>query len=87
MIRKLIFATFLTLAPLLADTVNYTYDDAGRLTTVAYANGQTIAYTYDKAGNLLNRVVTAPVSASAAQSNRENARKSSKRKISKMKEQ
>jgi YD repeat-containing protein len=41
-----------------AETVNYTYDDAGRLIRVAYANGKTIHYTYDKAGNLLSRLVS-----------------------------
>jgi uncharacterized protein (TIGR03437 family) len=42
----------------LADTVNYSYDDAGRLIKVAYPNGSVISYTYDKAGNMLSRVVT-----------------------------
>jgi len=41
-----------------ADTVNYKYDDAGRLTSVAYADGTVIAYSYDNAGNLLSRNVT-----------------------------
>jgi uncharacterized protein (TIGR03437 family) len=41
-----------------ADNINYKYDDAGRLVSVAYPNGTTIAYTYDKAGNLLSRVVS-----------------------------
>jgi uncharacterized protein (TIGR03437 family) len=41
-----------------ADTVQYAYDAAGRLTTVTYSSGTAIAYTYDKAGNLLNRSVT-----------------------------
>lgn len=49
---------FLTLGVALADTVRYTYDDAGRLTKVDYGNGQTITYTYDSAGNLLSRTVT-----------------------------
>jgi len=52
--------------PVAADTLRYTYDDAGRLTTVDYGNGKTIAYTYDKAGNLLSRVVGAPDSSAAA---------------------
>ena len=52
--------------PVAADTVRYTYDDAGRLTTVDYGSGKTIAYTYDKAGNLLSRVVTTPDSSAAA---------------------
>ena len=41
-----------------AQTVNYTYDDAGRLTGVDYGDGKAIAYTYDLAGNLLRRDVT-----------------------------
>jgi uncharacterized protein (TIGR03437 family) len=43
-----------------ADTVNYTYDEAGRLTRAQYSSGKTIQYTYDKAGNLLRRLVTGP---------------------------
>jgi YD repeat-containing protein len=43
---------------LAAQTVNYTYDAAGRLTGVSYPNGTTISYTYDAAGNLLSRQVT-----------------------------
>jgi YD repeat-containing protein len=42
-----------------ADTVNYTYDDAGRLIKVDYSDGKAIEYTYDKAGNLLQRAITA----------------------------
>jgi len=42
-----------------SDTVNYTYDDAGRLTQVRYSSGKTMSYTYDRAGNLLRRLVTA----------------------------
>ncbi|MBI3697004.1 MAG: IPT/TIG domain-containing protein, partial [Acidobacteria bacterium] len=41
-----------------ADTVNYAYDDAGRLVRVTYGSGKSIFYTYDKAGNLLRRLVT-----------------------------
>src|SRR5712692_5297859 len=48
--------------PVAADTVHFTYDDAGRLTMVDYGNGQTIAYTYDNAGNLLSRTVASPAS-------------------------
>src|SRR2546423_110573 len=36
-------------------SIKYSYDDAGRLTSVDYGNGKTIAYTYDNAGNLLSR--------------------------------
>ncbi len=38
-----------------ARTVNYTYDDAGRLVAVDYGGGKIIVYTYDNAGNLLQR--------------------------------
>jgi YD repeat-containing protein len=41
-----------------ADAVSYTYDDAGRLTSVTYPNGTSISYTYDAAGNLTARIVT-----------------------------
>lgn len=43
-----------------ADTVNYTYDAAGRLIRADYGSGTSIAYTYDAAGNLLSRMVTTP---------------------------
>ena len=51
--------------------VTYTYDDAGRLTSVDYGNGTSIAYTYDKAGSLLSRVVTGNANSSAAAKRRE----------------
>ncbi|MBI1786865.1 MAG: RHS repeat protein [Acidobacteria bacterium] len=50
----------------LAGTVNYTYDDAGRLTKVDYGDGKTITYTYDAAGNLLKREVTTGAAAAPA---------------------
>lgn len=43
----------------LAGTINYTYDDAGRLIKADYGNDKTIAYTYDNAGNLLNQKTNA----------------------------
>src|SRR5260221_2086155 len=54
---SLLTATCATAAS--AATVNYSYDDAGRLTSAAYPNGTVISYNYDKAGNLLSRVVSA----------------------------
>lgn len=42
-----------------AETVTYSYDDAGRLTNAAYGGGANIAYAYDAGGNLLMRTVTA----------------------------
>jgi len=62
MIARIIFLILiLSLAGMLlhADAVTYTYDDAGRLTSVTYPNGASIAYTYDAAGNLTARTVTA----------------------------
>ncbi|MDY6971785.1 MAG: hypothetical protein SV775_05595 [Thermodesulfobacteriota bacterium] len=41
-----------------AGTVNYTYDNAGRLTQADYGD-KVINYTYDNAGNLTKREVTA----------------------------
>ncbi len=54
-----------------AQTVNYTYDEAGRLTRVVYPNGKIISYSYDASGNLLRRFIGTPAvgaapSASAA---------------------
>ena len=41
-----------------AETIGYSYDDAGRLVQVHYPDGS-IAYEYDPAGNLLSRTVIA----------------------------
>lgn len=55
--RKLgLFLILVTLAS--ASATTYTYDAAGRLTSVNYGNGRVITYNYDKAGNLLNRSVS-----------------------------
>ena len=49
-------AVLLTVPPAPAfDFVTYTYDDAGRVVSVDYANGKFIDYSYDPAGNLLFR--------------------------------
>jgi len=42
-----------------AETITYSYDDAGRLTNAAYGGGANVAYAYDANGNLLMRTVTA----------------------------
>ena len=39
-----------------AATVNYSYDNAGRLTAVNYGKGKTITYSYDNNGNLVQRI-------------------------------
>ena len=52
---------------LFGETVNYTYDSAGRLTKVDYGAAGSIRYEYDKAGNLTRRTVTSgPVAAANA---------------------
>ena len=45
-------------APVIAGTVTYDYDDAGRLIKVDYGDGTTIEYEYDSAGNLLTREIS-----------------------------
>jgi uncharacterized protein (TIGR03437 family) len=56
-----VLGTGLLLAALCqGQTVNYTYDDAGRLTRVDYGEGGSIEYSYDKAGNLLRRLTSSP---------------------------
>lgn len=55
--------------PLAADTVTYTYDEAGRLSRVDYGNGKTITYAYDKSGNLLTRVIAAGSTAASESAN------------------
>ena len=60
-----------------ADTLHYTYDDAGRLIRVNYGSGTVITYTYDAAGNLLSREVSAP--AAGAASDRRSAGKNNKK--------
>ena len=72
------FCVFLCLAAATAQTVNYTYDAAGRLTGVAYPNGTTISYTYDPAGNLLSRQVTSSSNSSPSANKKVMAKKAKK---------
>lgn len=44
-------------AALAAQTVNYSYDRAGRLSSVVYPNGTTATYAYDASGNLLRKLI------------------------------
>ena len=43
-----------------AQSINYSYDSAGRLYSATYPNGNVITYAYDSAGNLLRRLVVTP---------------------------
>jgi len=56
----LFFCTMLLTIPsiLLADTVQYQYDAAGRLTGATYDDGSRIGYSYDAAGNRITKTVT-----------------------------
>ena len=66
---KLGLLLFLVASLTAQQTVQYTYDDAGRLIVADYGGGSVINYSYDDAGNLLRREVTSGarfVSVSAA---------------------
>lgn len=54
------FAVMFTSPAHAAETVTYTYDALGRLTSVTYSNGATVTYTYDAAGNRTAVVTTTP---------------------------
>ena len=54
-----LLAVGLLTGSLTAATVNYKYDDTGRLISAAYDNGTGVFYSYDKAGNLLGLSVPA----------------------------
>ena len=51
------FAIFMV-APAIAGTVSYDYDNAGRLVKADYGDGSAIEYEYDNAGNLLEQKIT-----------------------------
>jgi len=62
---------FALAATLCGQAIKYSYDAAGRLSTVSYPNGKTATYFYDAGGSLISRqVITAgsgaPPSSSAA---------------------
>jgi len=52
--------------PLTAQAETYTYDAAGRLTGVTYADSSSITYTYDANGNILNKTVGATATVALA---------------------
>jgi len=45
-------------APVFAQQVSYTYDEAGRLVRTDYSSGASLRYVYDAAGNLVEIVAT-----------------------------
>jgi uncharacterized protein (TIGR03437 family) len=63
-LRHLAFAIALP-ALCAAQTLSFTYDGAGRISSVTYATGKVVSLTYDANGNLLRRVVSTPVAGTA----------------------
>jgi len=57
---KLTLALLALAGSLAAQTISYSYDSAGRLSSAAYPGGQVISYIYDPGGNLLRRLVATP---------------------------
>ena len=66
--RLLVLLWISALLPVGTETVRYSYDAAGRLARVEYADGKTITYLYDKAGNLVKRVTESAAPAEPAAS-------------------
>lgn len=58
MIRTILLTVATISMALAADSIKYSYDDAGRLTRADYGDGRVIVYSYDAAGNLLKRTVS-----------------------------
>jgi len=50
---------FVLLLPAAVSAETYTYDAAGRLTGMTYADGSGITYSYDNNGNILNKTIAA----------------------------
>jgi YD repeat-containing protein len=40
-----------------AETITYTYDDAGQVIKAEYQDGTEVDYIYDPAGNLVSKIV------------------------------
>ena len=53
----------LALPALAQNTVDYTFDQLGRLKTVTYSNGVSVVYEYDAAGNRTQKTVTGSTNA------------------------
>lgn len=54
----IIASIFITGIASFAETIQYTYDKADRLTKVEYSDGTVIEYAYDPAGNRLQEKIT-----------------------------
>ncbi len=62
-LKKILMTTALSIAWMVtasASTVNYTYDELGRLKTVDYGGGKLVTYDYDAAGNRTLHKVEGP---------------------------
>ena len=59
-LAMVMFLSLFVSVPAFAGTINYTYDNAGRLTGADYGDSKTIAFTYDNNGNLLERDMHTP---------------------------
>jgi uncharacterized protein (TIGR03437 family) len=57
----ILLATVTTWFAQAQQSISYTYDAAGRLSTARYAGGKTLTYSWDGAGNLLRTLVATPV--------------------------
>ena len=66
-------ALFFSVA-LYGDGAVYGYDNAGRLVSIAYANGTVVNYTYDSVGNLTSRTVVAAGNNSSQQKTKSKGR-------------
>ena len=62
---KLLLTLLFLSATLLATSIRYSYDAAGRLTKVDYGDGRSISYTYDAVSNILKRERAGAPSAAA----------------------
>ena len=58
-------ALFSLAAIAVAQNISYSYDQAGRLSRVAYPDGKVLSYTYDASGSLLRRAVVTPATGPA----------------------
>jgi YD repeat-containing protein len=54
----IISSIFLFTAPAFAETINYTYDDAGQVKKAVYENGIEVDYLYDPSGNRVSMMVS-----------------------------